>query len=231
MDRHEQSLRGVQDQKRVLGTAVLEDERAVLGLVRIHRLQALHPPRRARRGLADLQPSVRPRRAVDDRLKGKKRRHLDLGLDLRERVLGKLQHDVLLHELDGRINPASLAIHNVLLEERPDLIDILHRPFNLDWRGENPEGEKPWYTCPMFSYFDGKLTSRLTSRAFFESVVRHGDHLALTDQQREALDVVQEIGERESLRLSMDFQEGDIQFINNHQILLLLYQQTINFSF
>jgi hypothetical protein len=71
----------------------------------------------------------------------------------------------------------------------------------------------------MYSHFAGKLTSRLTSRAFFESVTRHGQHLALTDLQREALDVVQEIGERESLRLSMDFNEGDIQFINNHQIL------------
>lgn len=114
---------------------------------------------------------------------------------------------------------SALTIHNVLRKERPDLIEVLHQPFNLDWRGENPEGEQPWYTCPMFSYHDGKLTSRITSRAFFESVVRHGDHLALTDLQREALDVVQEISERESLRLSMGFQQGDIQFINNHQIL------------
>jgi hypothetical protein len=114
---------------------------------------------------------------------------------------------------------SALTIHNVLRKERPDLIEVLHQPFNLDWRGENPEGEQPWYTCPMFSYHDGKLTSRITSRAFFESVVRHGEHLALTDLQREALDVVQEISERESLRLSMGFQQGDIQFINNHQIL------------
>ena len=71
----------------------------------------------------------------------------------------------------------------------------------------------------MFSFHDGKLTSRITSRAFFESVTRHGEDLALSDKQREALDIVQEISERESLRLSMGFQEGDIQFINNHQIL------------
>ncbi|MDG2187976.1 MAG: TauD/TfdA family dioxygenase [Hyphomicrobiales bacterium] len=114
---------------------------------------------------------------------------------------------------------SALTIHNVLMQERPDLVEILHQPFNLDWRGENPEGEKPWYTCPMFSFFDGKLTSRITSRAFFESVSRHGEDLALSDKQREALDVVQEISERESLRLSMGFQEGDLQFINNHQIL------------
>jgi hypothetical protein len=114
---------------------------------------------------------------------------------------------------------SALTIHNVLTQERPDLVEVLHQPFNLDWRGENPEGEKPWYTCPMFSFHDGKLTSRITSRAFFESVTRHGEDLALSEKQREALDVVQEISERESLRLSMGFREGDIQFINNHQIL------------
>jgi len=114
---------------------------------------------------------------------------------------------------------SALTVHNVLLAERPDLVDVLHRPFNLDWRGEEPDGEQPWYTCPMFSYFDGRLTSRITSRAFFESVTRFGDELALTPPQREALDVVQEISERQELRLAMDFREGDMQFVNNHTIL------------
>ena len=114
---------------------------------------------------------------------------------------------------------SALTVHNVLLAERPDLIDVLHKPFNLDWRGEEPAGEQPWYRCPMFSYFDGKLTSRITSRTFFESVTRFGDELALSDIQREALDVVQEISERPELRLAMDFREGDMQFLNNHAIL------------
>jgi hypothetical protein len=114
---------------------------------------------------------------------------------------------------------SALTVHNVLLAERPDLIDVLHQPFNLDWRGEEPPDERPWYTCPMFSYFDGKLTSRITSRTFFESVTRFGDELGLSPLQREALDVVQEISERPELRLAMDFREGDMQFLNNHAIL------------
>ena len=105
---------------------------------------------------------------------------------------------------------SALTVHNVLLAERPDLIDVLHQPFNLDWRGEEPAGEQPWYRCPMFSYFDGKLTSRITSRTFFESVTRFGDELALSDIQREALDVVQEISERPELRLAMDRPQGRV---------------------
>ncbi len=96
---------------------------------------------------------------------------------------------------------------------------MLYQPFNLDWRGEEPEGESPWYTSPMFASSDGKVTSRVTSRQYFESVTRFGEELALTDVQREALDVLQEICNREELRLSMMMQEGDVQLLNNHAIL------------
>lgn len=112
-----------------------------------------------------------------------------------------------------------LTIHNILLRERPDLLEALYQPFNLDWRGEEPPGERPWYTSPMFSYFDSKVTSRITSRQYFESVTRHGEDLAITDQQRDALETVQEIANSPELSLSMDFQEGDMQFINNHMLL------------
>ncbi|MDH4117161.1 MAG: TauD/TfdA family dioxygenase [Acidimicrobiia bacterium] len=111
------------------------------------------------------------------------------------------------------------TVHNVLLEERPDLLDVLYQPFNLDWRGEEPPGQAGWYTSPMFSYCDGKVTSRVTSRQYFNTVTRFGDELALTEVQREALDAVQEISNRPELRLSMMFQEGDMQFLNNHALL------------
>ncbi len=111
------------------------------------------------------------------------------------------------------------AVHNVIFEERPDLLEVLYQPFNLDWRGEEPAGEQPWYTSPMFSLCDGKVTSRVTSRQYFTSVTRYGEELGLTDAQREALDFVQEVSNRPELRLSMMMEEGDMQFLNNHSIL------------
>jgi hypothetical protein len=114
---------------------------------------------------------------------------------------------------------SALTVHNVLLKERPDVLETLYQPFNVDWRGENPDGEKPWYVCPMFSCQDGKVSARVTSRIFFESVTRWGEELAMTDRQREALDVLQEVAERPEIRLAMDFKEGDMQFINNHTML------------
>jgi hypothetical protein len=114
---------------------------------------------------------------------------------------------------------SALTIHNVLKEERPDLLEVLYGDFHMDWRGEEPEGEKPYFTIPMVSSAEGRTTSRYVSRQYFESTSRFGDELAWTEQQQEALNMVQEIANRPELRLSMMFQEGDMQFINNHTIL------------
>ncbi len=114
---------------------------------------------------------------------------------------------------------SALAVHNVLLDERPDLLDVLYEPYHADWRGDEPAGETPWYTNPMYSYYDGKVTSRLTTRFVFDSAARFGPDVALTARQSEALDAAHEIAERPEMRLAMGFQEGDMQFINNHIIL------------
>jgi hypothetical protein len=114
---------------------------------------------------------------------------------------------------------SALAIHNVLREERPDLLDVLYCPFHLDWRGEEPEGEKPWFSIPMFSQYQGRITSRICSLVYYESAARFGEQYRPTPLQREALLAVQDIANRPELMLTMDFQEGDIQLINNHTMM------------
>ena len=114
---------------------------------------------------------------------------------------------------------SALTVHNVLGVERPDLLNTTYGLFNVDWRNEEPVGEQPWFSIPMFSVRDGKVSSRFCSRPYYESVSRYGETLVLTNLQREALDKVQEIANRPELRLSMSFQEGDIQLINNHMIM------------
>ena len=114
---------------------------------------------------------------------------------------------------------SALTVHNVLREERPDLLEALYGMFHIDWRGEEPEGEKPWFTLPMFSERDGRVTARINSLPYYDSAARHGEQYRPTTIQREALETVQEIANRTELMLTMDFQEGDIQLINNHTML------------
>ncbi|MFP6735124.1 MAG: TauD/TfdA family dioxygenase [Rhodospirillales bacterium] len=111
---------------------------------------------------------------------------------------------------------SALTVHNVLRRERPDLLDVTYQPFYLDWRDEEPDGEPPWYSIPMFSAADGQVTSRFTSRQYLQSCARFGPEYAITDQQTETLDLVQAIANRPELRVSYQFQEGDIQLVNNH---------------
>lgn len=114
---------------------------------------------------------------------------------------------------------SALTIHNVLREERPDLLDALYGLFHLDWRGEEPPGEQPWFSIPMFSDCRGKITARICSLVYYESAARFGEQYRPTAIQREALLAVQEIANRPELMLTMDFQEGDIQLINNHTMM------------
>ena len=114
---------------------------------------------------------------------------------------------------------SALTIHNVLRDERPDLLEALYGPFHLDWRGEEPAGEPPWFTLPMMSERDGRVTTRIVSLPYYESAARFGEKYRPSALQREALEAVQEIANRPELVLTMDFQEGDIQLLNNHIML------------
>jgi hypothetical protein len=114
---------------------------------------------------------------------------------------------------------SALTVHNVVLEERPDLLEALFGLFHIDWRGEEPEGEQPWFALPMFSERDGHLTTRIVSLPYYDSAARHGEQFRPTAIQREALEFVQSVANRPELMLTMDFQEGDIQLINNHTML------------
>lgn len=114
---------------------------------------------------------------------------------------------------------SSLAVHNVVRAERPDLLPVLHAPFNLDWRDDMPPDVSPWYAIPKYSERDGRVSGRFCSRQYYESVVRHGPELGLTDLQKEALDFIQEVANRPELRLTMIFEEGDIQLTSNLTIM------------
>ncbi len=111
------------------------------------------------------------------------------------------------------------AVWNRLLERRPDLARVLAEPFPIDRRGEEVEGQLPWYEMPVFMpAADGRMTVNLVRR-FIDSCARHEGAPALTRAQVEALDLLERTAAEEDLRLDMDFQPGDIQWIDNLAVL------------
>ncbi len=108
---------------------------------------------------------------------------------------------------------SSVAIHNAILERRPDLLMLLHQDYYRTREGEELGGNRRWYALPVFGVRDGRFTSQY-SRTFVEAAQRIDGIPKLTAAQDEALDMLAEIAEE--LCFEMELQAGDIQLLNNH---------------
>lgn len=113
---------------------------------------------------------------------------------------------------------SSVTVYNEMLKRRPDLFGELFFPFFIDRRGEVPDGKPPWYRMPVFTWHRGLLTTHFT-RPYLDSAQRFEDVPRLTEKQIEALDLFQELCEDPDIHLNMDFEPGDMQFIQNYQVL------------
>jgi Taurine catabolism dioxygenase TauD, TfdA family len=112
----------------------------------------------------------------------------------------------------------SVALHNRLVRERPDLAAELYKPQPFDYRGEQAPGKPGWYLMPVFSRLGGRLFVRLI-RPYILASQRHADAPRLTDKAIEALAWMQAEAEGGHYSVMMDFQPGDMQFINNYHVL------------
>jgi len=109
---------------------------------------------------------------------------------------------------------STVAVHNAILERRPDLHALLCEPYYHSRQGE-AGGELEYYAMPLFAVRDGRFTSQY-SRTFVEAAQRIPEVPRLTAAQDEALDLWGEVCEE--LCYTMDIRPGDIQLLNNHVV-------------
>lgn len=113
---------------------------------------------------------------------------------------------------------SSTAIHNEFATRHPDLWAVMCEPFCVDRRGEENQGQKPYYVTPCFNYLDGRLFVRY-NRTFIESAQRFPDVPRLSQAQIEALDLMDSLCNDPAFYLDMSFEPGDMQFLNNYVVL------------
>jgi len=111
------------------------------------------------------------------------------------------------------------AVHNRLLMERPDLLDVLYgeyvfRRMELDAEFGDATLVK---NVVIFSRDSGQLTCNV-SGSYPHRAVTAGD-AAMTTLQIEALEEMKRMSASPDLYLDMEIREGDIQFLNNRTIL------------
>ena len=112
---------------------------------------------------------------------------------------------------------SSPAVHNAMLERRPDLCAALYEDLWRSRFGEEDATNKSAYPLPVWGVRDGKFTSHY-SRTYVEAAQRQpeGEVPRVTDRQWQALDLLAKLAEE--LCFEMSFAPGDIQFVNNHVI-------------
>ncbi|KAM6498993.1 hypothetical protein JOM56_006941 [Amanita muscaria] len=101
--------------------------------------------------------------------------------------------------------------YNELAATRPDLIKTLSEPWPCDAFGGTPA----YIPRPPLYYHDNKVIVQYSRRTFtgFLGLPRSPGIPPITEAQAEALDALHFMGER--FNLGLNFQKGDIQYINN----------------
>jgi hypothetical protein len=108
-----------------------------------------------------------------------------------------------------------VAVHNEILRRRPDLLEVLYRPYPRSRLGEEKGGDSMVYMLPVFGLRDGRFTSHY-SRTYIEAAQKMPEVPRLTPPQVEAMDLLAEVAD--TLCYRMRLEPGDMQLLNNHVI-------------
>lgn len=108
---------------------------------------------------------------------------------------------------------STAAVHNAILDRRPDLLELLYRPIYRSRLGEEAGGGDEVYPLPVFGVENGKLTSHY-SRTYVEAAQLMPATPRMSDAQWEALDLLAAVADE--LAFGMMLEPGDMQFLNSH---------------
>jgi hypothetical protein len=110
---------------------------------------------------------------------------------------------------------STMAIHNEMLQQHPELLEPLYN--GLTYINIEEGGDYRQWRVPVFSMHNGVLSSRC-SRNTIESARKMGI-AKYSELEIAALECLDRLAADPHLRLDMDLQRGDMQFINNYTTL------------
>jgi hypothetical protein len=113
---------------------------------------------------------------------------------------------------------SSTTIFNEMRRRRPDLVELLFEPIATDRRGEVPDGGKPFFEIPVFTWHRGYLNA-IYQRQYIDSAQRFPEAPRLTAAHIEALDLFDSLADDPQLNMLMEFRPGDVQLVYNHTLL------------
>jgi hypothetical protein len=112
---------------------------------------------------------------------------------------------------------SSLAVHDEIVRTRPDLAEVLYRPWWFDRRsGDGPDS---FYQRPVYSRDERGRLSTCYGPDYMRSAQRGAQVPPFTPDQLAAMELLDTLTNDPRFALTMDLQAGDMQFLNNHVIL------------
>ena len=112
---------------------------------------------------------------------------------------------------------SAYTIHNRILQERKDLLDIFYEKFYFDKRGEFKDGESPTVFQPIFELKNKKLFFR-----YLRNYIDAGHDIQnqpLSQPQKDALTYLDNLMRMEDIVLKYDLKPGDMVFSDNHWVV------------
>jgi hypothetical protein len=113
---------------------------------------------------------------------------------------------------------SSYAIHDAILDARPDLLRTLYEPFYIERHSEGLARATPWYATPVFMRHRGRLFCRFNP-GYVYSAQRYQETPRLTARQVEAMELFMELCATDRFRLDMELRPGDLQLLNNNVLV------------
>ena len=112
---------------------------------------------------------------------------------------------------------SAYTIHNRILQERKDLLDIFYEKFYFDKRGEFKDGESPTVFQPIFELKNKKLFFR-----YLRNYIDAGHDIQnqpLSQPQKNALTYLDNLMRMEDITLKYDLKPGDMVFSDNNWVV------------
>jgi hypothetical protein len=112
---------------------------------------------------------------------------------------------------------SSVAVFNEIVRTRPDLAEVLQKPFYFDTRSQRPDGVRV-QAVPIFSYHRGKLNV-LYKRRFIDTAQRFPEVPRLTPLQIEAIDCLDRLCADPKFCMTFSLRPGDVEIASNYATL------------
>ena len=106
------------------------------------------------------------------------------------------------------------TVHDALARRHPELMPRLYKPFWYDRHAEHQPDESATYAAPIFERGpDGAVKARLALSEIHAGYALRGERL--DNETAAALDAVQSVFDLPELHVELQFEGGQIQYVNN----------------